>query len=199
MDRELAPALAAKGGEPLLGDERLERFEFLCAESAKVVVEHVDARDRAAGEVGEHRITGEPLEVEDAPRARDGRVDQELHLRVHGVHDAAADLQVPELLWQSPPRPSAWTNSLNATGPPTPDNVLSDLPRRTARALARRTRRLAACHSQPSALLLPTLGRGTFQVLGVFLFMVARNTHERRASISSLSNSHAGTAPSAGP
>ena len=60
------------------------------------------AWDAAARQVHEQRVGGEHLEVEHPLAARDGHVEQKLHLRAHRVDNAASCLEVSEATRQLP-------------------------------------------------------------------------------------------------
>ena len=80
----------------MLGHQLFEVFEGLRVEAPQVVVEDVDARHAAAGQVHEQRVGREHLQVEHALAAGHRQVEQQLHLRAHRVDDARARLEVPE-------------------------------------------------------------------------------------------------------
>jgi hypothetical protein len=71
-------------------------------EATQIIVECVDARYGATGQVLEQRIGSKPFEVEHSPRPYDCGVEQELHLGVHRVDHLLARLEVAEVARQPP-------------------------------------------------------------------------------------------------
>lgn len=104
VDRNAVGALRPKLPHPMIGNDGFKRLDLVGTEPTKIVVECVDAGDRAAGQMLEKWVRGEPLEVEDAPRSDDGGVKQQLHLGVHGVDNLLARLEVTEVARQPPPK-----------------------------------------------------------------------------------------------
>ena len=75
VDEHLGHAALAQRGDPVLGHELFEVFEGLLVEAPQVVVEDVDARHAAAGQVHEQRVGREHLQVEYALAAGHRDVD----------------------------------------------------------------------------------------------------------------------------
>src|SRR5690606_30004780 len=73
--------------QALLGHESLQCLDGVLVEAGEILVDGVDARDGASGEVLENWVWRQAFEVEYALRAGCSRIDQQLQLGVHGVDD----------------------------------------------------------------------------------------------------------------
>src|SRR5690606_19892835 len=87
VHRDCVELGARDWAQALLGHESLQCLDGVLVEAGEILVDGVDARDGASGEVLENWVWRQAFEVEYALRAGCSRIDQQLQLGVHGVDD----------------------------------------------------------------------------------------------------------------
>jgi hypothetical protein len=82
--------------QALLGHPCFQRVDRRIVEATQIAIDGVEAWNDPASEPNEQRVGRPALKPEDAILTEDGRVDEQAHLRLHGVDDQAAVLEACE-------------------------------------------------------------------------------------------------------